>query len=264
MISFTLFLTLFASGLLEIFIPIILAFWVGSKLGAKWSVFFIGAAMWITAFVVRLPINDFATAWVYNNFYTVARATYIYLSIAIPSLTAGIFEEGARWLAFRFAIKDHKMENGIMYGAGHGGIESMLLVGLSVLATAIVTYFYPGTLTTVQLNAIAVTPEWMVLVGVWERLAAISFHLGMSVLILQSFRQKQTYLVGVAVASHFFLNFTAVYAGQWGVIASETVTTVWGLVALWYVWTTWKSYKADMGPTLVSQVPESPAPPNPI
>jgi uncharacterized membrane protein YhfC len=261
MISFTLFLTLFASGLLEIFIPIILGLWVGSKLGAKWSVFFIGAAMWIIAFVVRLPINNYAAGWVYENFYG---ATYIYLSIAIPSLTAGIFEEGARWLAFKFAIKDHKLENGIMYGAGHGGIESLLLVGFSVLATAVVTYFYPETLTTVQLNTIAATSEWVVLIGVWERLAAIAFHLGMSVLVLQSFRQKETYLVGVAIASHFFLNFTAIYASQWGVIASEAVTTVWGLVALWYVWITWKSYKAEIATAPVAQMPESPAPPNPV
>ncbi len=250
-----------ASGFLEIFIPLILALWVESKLGAKWSVFFIGAAMWTAAFVFRLPINNYAGGWVYDNFYG---ATYIYFSIAIPSLTAGIFEEGARWLAFRFAIKDHKLKNGIMYGLGHGGIESILLVGLSVLATAVVTYFYPQTLTTTQLNAIAATPEWVVLVGIWERLAAIAFHLGMSVLILQSFRQKQTYFVGVAVASHFFLNFTAIYASQWGVIASEVVTTAWGVVALWYVWVTWKSDKAEMVALPLTPVPESPASPTPV
>ena len=261
MVSFTLFFTLFASGLIEIFIPLVLGFWVGSKLGAKWSIFFIGAAMWVTAFFIRLPINNYAAVWIYDNF---SGATYIYLSIAIPSLTAGIFEEGARWVAFRFAIKDHKLENGIMYGAGHGGIESMLLVGLSVLYTAVLVYFYPQTLATAQLNSIAATPEWYVLLGVWERLAAIAFHLGMSVLILQSFRQKQAYYVGVAIASHFFLNFTAIYAGQWGVIASEAVTTAWGAVALWYVWATWKSYKAEMATVLVPQVPEVPAPPTPV
>ncbi len=261
MISFTLFLALFASGLLEIFIPIILGLWVGSKLGAKWSVFLIGGALWIIALVIRLPINNYASIWVYNNF---SGAVYIYLSIAIPSLTAGIFEEGARWVAFRFAIKDHKLENGIMYGVGHGGMESILLVGVSVLATAITAYFYPQTLTSAQLNAISSTPEWVAFVGLWERLAAIAFHIGMSVLILQSLRQKQPYLVGVAVASHFFLNFTAVYASQWGIFASEAVTTAWGLVALWYVWTTWKSYKAEMAAAPVAQMPESPAPPTPV
>ena len=261
MISFTLFFALFISGLLEIFIPIFLGIWVGSKLGAKWSVFFIGATLWVTALVVRLPINNYAAVWVYDNFNGPA---YIYLSLAIPSLTAGVFEEGARWVAFRFAIKDHKLENGIMYGTGHGGIESILLVGISVLATAITAYFYPQSLTSTQLDAIAATPAWVAFVGVWERLAAIAFHLGMSVLILQSFRQKQPYLVIVAIASHFFLNFTAVYAGEWGIFASEGVTTLWGIIALAYVWMTWKSYKAEMAATSVNQTPEPPAPPTPV
>ena len=260
MVSFTLFLALFASGLLEIFIPIILGLWVGSKLGTKWIVFLIGGAMWIVALVVRLPINNYAATWVYNNF---SGASYIYLSIAIPSLTAGIFEEGARWVAFRFAVKDHRLENGIMYGIGHGGVEAILLVGVSVLATAITAYFYPQTLSLAQLNAIAGTPEWVAFVGLWERLAAMAFHLGMSVLVLQSFRQKQLYFVGVAVASHFFLNFTAVYASQWGILASEGVTTAWGLAALWYVWSSWKSYKEELAAAPAVQVSESPAPPTP-
>lgn len=261
MISFTLFLSLLIAGLLEIFIPVILSIWLASKIGAKWGVFFIGAAMWFIAFLVRTPINTYASLWVYYNF---EGALYIYLSIAIPSLTAGVFEEGSRWLAFRFLTKDHRLENGLMYGAGHGGIESILLVGISVLSTAITAYFYPLSFTAAQLDAIAATPAWMAFVGLWERLAAISFHIGMSVLVLESFRQKQPLYVGVAMASHFFFNFSAVYASQWGVIWSEVVATVWGAVALFYVWTTWRSNRAAPSPSLAAQSPDAPAPPTPV
>jgi hypothetical protein len=45
MISFTLFLSLFVAGLLEIFIPLILGLWLASKIHAGWRVFFVGAAM---------------------------------------------------------------------------------------------------------------------------------------------------------------------------------------------------------------------------
>jgi uncharacterized membrane protein YhfC len=261
MISFTLFFSLLTAGLLEIFIPIILGLWVRSKLGAKWSVYLIGAALWFIAYLIRTPINSAVLEWVYISF---TGSAFIYLSIAFPSLTAGLFEEGARWLAFRFAIKDHRLENGIMYGAGHGGIESILLVGFSVLTTAVAAYFYPQTLPSTQLNAIAATPEWVAFVGLWERLAALSFHVGMSVLVLQSFRQKQLYYLGVAIAAHFFLNFTAIYAGQWGIIASEAVTTAWGLAALFYIWTSWRSYKSELAAAPAAQAPETPAAPNPV
>ncbi len=104
MISFTLFLSLLAAGLLEIFIPILVALWIWTKLRTRWLHFVIGAAFFLIALVVRIPINNEAALWVATNF---TGASFIYLGIALPSLTAGIFEEGARWLAFRFAIKDH-------------------------------------------------------------------------------------------------------------------------------------------------------------
>jgi uncharacterized membrane protein YhfC len=130
-----------------------------------------------------------------------------------------------------------------MYGAGHGGIESILLVGISVLGTAITAYFYPKSIPADQLSAIAATPVWMAFVGLWERLTAISFHLGMSVLVLQTFRIKQPIYITLAVAFHFFFNFTVIYASQWGFVVSESVATAWGLGALWYIWTVWKSEK---------------------
>jgi uncharacterized membrane protein YhfC len=241
MISFTLFFSLLISGLLEFFIPLLLGLFIWSRLKAKWLAFLVGAVLWFVAFVVRSPINTYGTLWIYQNF---KGAALIYLSVALPSLTAGIFEESARWLAFRFAVKDHRLENGLMYGAGHGGIESMLLVGVSVLSSAIVGYFYPQTLTSAQLVQLTTTPEWLVFIGLWERLCAMMFHMAMSILVLESFRQKQIWYLGVAIGAHFFLNFAAVYALQWGIVQSELVVTVFAVVALWYVWTTWKSYKA--------------------
>ena len=251
MVSFTLFASMLVSGLLEVFVPVILGLLLWTRLKTKWVYFIIGGALWLVALVVRMPLNSTFSLWLVGNF---SGASLIYLGIAFPSLTAGIFEEGARWLAFRFAIKDHRLENGLMYGAGHGGFESMLLVGVNVLGTAILAYFYPQTFTEAQLTAISATPEWVVFIGVWERLAAMTFHIAMSVLVLESFRQKQAWYVGVAVGAHFFLNFAAVYAIQWGIIQSEIVVTAFAAVSAWYVWTTWKSYKAMPVP----QVPETP------
>ncbi len=255
MVSFTLFFALLVAGLLEIFVPVILGIYIYRKYGATWGVFFVGCALFIAS-LVRSPINSYASLWIYNNF---TGAALIYLSIAVPSLTAGIFEEGARWIAFRFLVKDHRFGNALMYGAGHGGIESILLVGVSVLSTAITAYFYPSSIPEYQLAAIEATPEWIAFVGLWERLAAISFHLGMSVLILQSFRAKQPIYVGAAIASHFLFNFTAVYASQWGVVASEVVATAWGLAALLYAWTVWRSDK--VAAAAIPAAPQDTAPP---
>ncbi len=259
MVSFTLFFSMLTAGLLEIFIPVILGLWLWTRLKTRWVYFIIGAVFFVAALLVRLPINDAAALWVATNY---TGAAFIYLGIAIPSLTAGIFEDGARWLAFRFAIKDHKLENALMYGAGHGGIESILLVGINVLATAIYAYFYPQIFTETQLAALSATPEWLVFIGLYERIAAITFHIGMSVLVLQSFREKQTWYLGVAIGAHFFLNFASVYATQFGIIQSELVVTAFAAVAAWYTWTTWKAYKTSHEPT--QPTPETTTSPTPV
>lgn len=87
----------------------------------------------------------------------------------------------------------------------------------------------------------------------------MTFHIAMSVLVLESFRQKQAWYLGVAVGAHFFLNFAAVYATQWGIIQSELVVTAFAAVSVWYVWTTWKNYKATLAPA--PQVPDATVPP---
>jgi hypothetical protein len=87
MISFTLFFALFSAGLLEIFIPVLLGIYLYGEYGTRWGVFFVGCALFLVS-LVRLPLNSFAALWVYNNF---SGAALIYLSIAIPSFTAGSF-----------------------------------------------------------------------------------------------------------------------------------------------------------------------------
>ncbi len=145
-----------------------------------------------------------------------------------------------------------------MYGIGHGGIESILIVGVSVLSTGIYAYFYPNVLSTTQLAQIASTPEWVVFAGVWERIFTIAFHIGMSILVLQSFREKQAWYLVVAIGAHFFLDFASIFATQFGIIQTEAIVAIFGAVAAWYTWTTWKQYKT--APEPAPATPENPSP----
>lgn len=236
-------------------LPIAFAVFLWRRMKVKWLPFLAGAVFWFVAYLIRTPINTYGGIWIYNN---LTGGALLYFSLAFPCLTAGLFEEGARWIAYRLFVKDHRFENGLMYGAGHGGIESILLVGVSVLSTAISAYFYPQMYTAAQLATIAATPEWVAFIALWERIATMTFHVAMSVLVLESFKPGQGYYLGVAMGAHFFLNFTALYAMQWGLVASEAVVTIWGAVGLYYLWTTWKTYQAAAAAS-----PATPAMPTP-
>ena len=63
-----------------------------------------------------------------------------YAFLAFSALTAGLFEETGRWLGYRFLIKkERSWRVGVMYGLGHGGIESILLIGIN-MAVLLVLY----------------------------------------------------------------------------------------------------------------------------
>ena len=59
----------------------------------------------------------------------------IWLYALYGGLMAGLFEETGRYLAFSFALKKYRAKNvnALMYGAGHGGFEAIVIVGLTMI-----------------------------------------------------------------------------------------------------------------------------------
>jgi uncharacterized membrane protein YhfC len=48
--------------------------------------------------------------------------------------TAGLFEEGGRWIVMSLFMKNRRRFNdGIAFGIGHGGIEAIIVAGVSAL-----------------------------------------------------------------------------------------------------------------------------------
>ncbi len=130
------------SGLLEIIIPLALGFYVTRRFNTRWKTWFVGALMFIVS-MIRVLLNTYTSQLVLTV--PISPLTYSLL-IIIPSLTAGIFEETARYVGFKYLIKDYSYEKGLTYGAGHGGIESILLVGVNVLSVGVVLLMSPEVL----------------------------------------------------------------------------------------------------------------------
>jgi len=140
-----------------------------------------------------------------------------------------------------------------MYGIGHGGLESMLLVGgLLILTLVQVIAFSSINLNTLpasqhalvvqQLNAINAQPAWTTLLQVWERLWAVPFHIAMSVVVLQVFRRNTIGWLWLAILAHAILDFTAGILPQVlgsSVSASLSVegwVAIAGIISLWIIW----------------------------
>ena len=145
---------------------------------------------------------------------------------AFPSLTAGVFEEGARYIAYRYVIEAHGLREGLMYGAGHGGIESVFIVGINVLTMGVLLLVNPSSLPQPILVSVLMSPAYLPLVGLYERLGSMTLQIGLSVMVLEYFRNKDVrYLVG-AVALHFLVDFVALATLRYGWVYPELVITV--------------------------------------
>ena len=55
----------------------------------------------------------------------------LFLYAVYAALMAAAFEETGRYFTMRFVLRRLDGKNALMYGAGHGGVEAMLLLGLT-------------------------------------------------------------------------------------------------------------------------------------
>lgn len=218
------------SGLLEIIIPLALGFYVTRRFGTSWRTWLVGGAMFILS-LVRIPLNSYALQMLFSAPINPLTNT---LLILVPSLTAGIFEEVARFVGFMYLIKDDSYENGLTYGAGHGGIESILIVGLNVLSIGIILLTNPEAFPPIQLDAILTTPTYLPLVGLYERIIAITIQISFSIMVLESIRRKDLRYLVVAIGLHTLLDYLAISIVNYGILYSEILVSGFALgLGLW-------------------------------
>jgi uncharacterized membrane protein YhfC len=137
-------------------------------------------------------------------------------------VSAGIFEEGARYLVMRWWAKDTRSwRKGIMFGAGHGGAEAIILgllalyafLQLTALRSADLSKLIPAnqlTLARQQVQAYWSSPWYMAMLGALERLFTIPCQIAMAVMVMQVFTRKHISWLFAAIGYHALLDGVAV------------------------------------------------------
>ncbi len=233
-------ITHFLNWLLMIAMPVVLAIYLTEKFHTGWRLWVIGAATFILSQVLHLPFN----IYVLNPFIAklqpgLHEMAYLIVIATLLGLSAGVFEECSRYGMFRWWIKDRRTwQSAILAGAGHGGIEAIILGILVALAfTNLMAYrnidLGKLNLTLDQLSAAREqlaaywnAPWYATLLGAVERAFTIPFHIAASVIVLQVFtrtpgKQRLTWLA-LAIFFHALMDAGLVFInGQWGVYAAE-------------------------------------------
>jgi len=149
---------------------------------------------------------------------------------------AGLFEETARFIAFHIMKKKYNnFSTALAYGIGHGGIESVILAGITmissfVLAITINTGLIEASKSALsgaaleqlntQIAALVTTSPYMFLVSAYERIGAISIHMALTVLVFYAvMRRDKWWLFPAAIVLHAIIDFPAALY-QTGAISS--------------------------------------------
>ncbi len=216
-----------------VLIPIILLITIRIKTKAKISSFFIGALTFIIFVIIFERMLHRVVLTGLGNISQII-TNNIWLYALYGGLVAGIFEETGRFISIKFYMKNNlNRENALMYGAGHGGMESIIIVGAQ---------FFTG------LEALITTPTYhFYIVGI-ERLLAIILHMALSILIYKAATQRgEMGYYPLAIVLHFICNFLVVIVAHYfGLVLAEIVYLVCVAVTVVIATRIWKENKTEV------------------
>jgi len=218
-----------AAALLLIAMPLALGAYLVRHFKTGWSLFLIGAATFVLSQVLHIPFNTYVLApfMVQLGFETSSGPGLALAGAAVLlGLSAGVFEEGARWLVYRFWIRTARTwPKGVVFGSGHGGGEA-LITGLIAMATLIQLTALRGqdlaalvpaeqlAAAQAQVEAYWGLPGWLFFFSAVERASALAVQITLAVIVLQAFlRPRGGLWLLAAIGWHALVDAVAVFVG---------------------------------------------------
>lgn len=218
--------------------------------------FFAGVlSFYLLQVVIRIPLMQFVLPKM--DWYVQLPEKNLLLYALFLGFTAALFETVGRYFTIKYVLRDRQgYYSGISHGIGHGGIEMMLLVGV-----AYITYVFYS----MQINAgafqslinaaateNALAGEQMVMlqgvlvdtptrdfyIALIERILAFTFHIGMSLLIMEGIvRGKEFRYFAIVIFLHTALDALAVVMSVNGVNVwlIEAMVAVFAVGSLIYI-----------------------------
>lgn len=227
-------------------LPVALVFLIRRKYKAQIQALFVGAGTFLFfAMILEQLLHSvvFSVAGV-----ALTSSTFLYALYG--GAAAALFEETGRYLAMRFFMKNNlNRENALMYGVGHGGVESIMLmsmVSINNLATAALINSGGITeamaqldtataqLTFEQLRGLWQTPSYLFYMGGLERVSALALQIGLSLLVFRAVKNGQKGCLGLAYGLHFLIDFlTVIVADFLPTLAVELILITASAAVLW-------------------------------
>ena len=225
-----------------IVLPIGLWIYFTRKFALSWKLLLAGGLTFVASQILHIPLV-LALRPIFGNVTLLVNAILL-------GLLAGVFEETARYILFKFILKGSRSwQQGTFVGLGHGGTEAIILGVMSILTLVNMMVYRTVDLSTVpsipadqlevakqQVAAYWSVPTYMPFVGLLERIFAICLHVSLSVMVLYSIAAYKPIWFWLALLWHALVDASAVYIGQQiGALPAEAVTGIAALISLWII-----------------------------
>jgi len=216
-------ITLFVSMILPILLLIVFA--ARCRKQGILSAWLLGAAgFFVTQMLIRLPI---LTALQSQHWFLSFARNNLFLYAFSLAFTAGLFELAGRFAVAKLMQKNLTLRRSLAAGLGHGGIEAMILVGMTYINNLVFIFMInSGTFDTIvaqaaaagidtaQLDAIpfqlvTTAPSLFILAG-FERLLAMTGHAAMSMIVCYGVAHKKVLpCILICLGIHTLMDLTA-------------------------------------------------------
>jgi len=232
------------NGILMIAMPLALGIFLARRLGVSWRLFMVGGLTFLASQVLHLPFNSYVLGAAFERLGVSQAQQGMPLAIVaiLAGISAGVFEEGARYLVYRFWLKgERSWSQALMFGAGHGGVEAILLGMLATYGFVQAMALRGVDLATVlppeqvelarsQIAAYWAMPWYDALMGAFERVWALCLQVSMAIMVLQAFTRRSVLWLLAAIVWHALVDAVAIFAlPTWGAYTMEALVAVLAL-----------------------------------
>lgn len=172
------------------------------------SAWFLGAAgFFVTQMVVRTTILSLLST---QEWYMAFAQNYYVVYVLILAFTAGLFEFAGRFAVAKIMEKNLTYKRGFAAGLGHGGIEAMVIVGMTYISNLVyVAMINSGSFDTIVEQTAALgadttglyqiktalidtVPTTFLLAG-YERILTMIAHVALSLIVVYYVKNKEVW-----------------------------------------------------------------------
>lgn len=249
MISTSTLITVIITFIISAILPLMLwiAYGIKNKGKGVWTAWLLGAAgFFIMQVIIRIPILNMISLTA--GFQAFVENQYV-LYCFVAAFTAALFELIGRYVVAKIMAKNLTYERSFAAGLGHGGIEAMIIIGMTYLNNLLyIGMINSGTFDVIVEQTVALGVDTTSLVAVkdalintnsavfllagYERILTMIFHLAMSLIVCYFVSKKQD-LKGILIClvCHWIIDFIAplvngMATGYMGNVISQTTAYI--------------------------------------